>query len=79
MVEGIEGSGLMTDCEGIGGGGIVAVGDDGVVGVGAGLLSRGRLNTTALKDAPAAAEAAATIARVVFDISDFGSEVSNAR
>lgn len=69
IVDGVVGIGLTGVCEGVGGGGSVDVGGKGAVGVGDALLSRGLLKTMALREAPAAADAAATMARVVFDMS----------
>ena len=68
MVDGVAGRGLIAGCDGVGGGGIAGAGGSGAVAVGRGLLSWDLLKTMALREAPAAADAAATMASVVLDI-----------
>lgn len=67
-VEGVVGVAGMLGYDGEGGGGTVGVEGNGAVVVGGSLDSLGREKTIALNDAPAAAEAAATIASVVLDM-----------
>lgn len=68
IVDGVAGGGGTAGYEGVGAAGTVGVGGSGAVADAGGLLSLGRANTTALREAPAAAEAAATMASVVFDM-----------